>query len=80
MQTAIIDDLRSAFDATTVLTGSDIDPRYYTDISGIPVPPPIAVEPALDAGDRNKTIDSADEELTAMLGKLSADAATPSKS
>ena len=38
MQTAIIDDLRSAFDTTTVLTGNDIDARYYTDISGVPVP------------------------------------------
>jgi FAD/FMN-containing dehydrogenase len=40
---AIIDELRSVFDATTVLTGTDIDARYYTDISGVPVPPPIAV-------------------------------------
>ena len=43
MLAAIIEDLRSAFDATTVLTGNDIDARYYTDISGVPVPPPIAV-------------------------------------
>src|SRR5690349_24898265 len=43
VQTAIIDDLRSAFDATTVLTGNGIDARYYTDISGVPVPPPMAV-------------------------------------
>jgi len=46
---------------------------------GATVPPPIAVEPALDAGDRNKTIVSADEELTAMLGRLAPDAATPAK-
>lgn len=39
--------------------------------------PPIAIEPPPDAGDRNKTIISADEELTVMLGKLSSDAATP---
>ena len=26
-----------------VLTGAEIDARYYTDISGVPVPPPIAV-------------------------------------
>ena len=44
-----------------------------------PVPPPIVAEPELDATDRNKTIVSADEELTAMLGRLSPDAATPSK-
>ena len=44
-----------------------------------PVPPPAAVEPAPDAADRSKTIVSADEELTAMLGRLAPDAATPSK-
>jgi hypothetical protein len=44
-----------------------------------PVPPPIVAEPAPDAAARNKTIVSADEELTAMLGRLSPDAATPSK-
>ena len=43
MQPAIIDELRAAFDATTVLTGDDIDARYHTDIAGIPVAPPIAV-------------------------------------
>ncbi|MBR1152064.1 FAD-binding oxidoreductase [Bradyrhizobium sp. JYMT SZCCT0428] len=43
MQPAIIGELRAAFDATTVLTGADIDARYYTDIAGIPVPPPLAV-------------------------------------
>jgi FAD/FMN-containing dehydrogenase len=40
---AIIDDLRAAFDATTVLTGADIDARYHTDMAGIPVAPPLAV-------------------------------------
>jgi len=40
---AIIDDLRAAFDATTVLTGSEIDARYHTDMSGIAVAPPLAV-------------------------------------
>ena len=49
------------------------------EIVDAPVPPTIAVELPLDAGDRNKTIISADEELTAMLGRLSPNAATPSK-
>ena len=49
------------------------------EIVSAPVPPPIVVEPAPDAAARNKTIVSADEELTAMLGRLSPDAATPSK-
>jgi hypothetical protein len=49
------------------------------DIVSAPVPPPVTVEPEPDAGDRNKTILSADEELTAMLGRLAPDAATPSK-
>jgi FAD/FMN-containing dehydrogenase len=40
---AIIDDLRAAFDATTVLTGADIDARYHTDMAGIRVAPPLAV-------------------------------------
>jgi FAD/FMN-containing dehydrogenase len=40
---AFVDDLRAAFDATTVLTGKDIDARYHTDISGVPVAPPLAV-------------------------------------
>ena len=43
MVAAIIDDLRAAFDATTVLTGSEIDARYHTDMSGIAVAPPLAV-------------------------------------
>ncbi|MGH6707363.1 MAG: hypothetical protein ACREEK_00195 [Bradyrhizobium sp.] len=45
-----------------------------------PVQPPIAEEPAPGVEDRNKTINSVDEELSelaAMLGKLSPDAATP---
>ena len=50
------------------------------DAVGAPVEPPAAVDPAPGEEDRNKWIISADEELTAMLGKLSADAATPSKS
>ena len=40
---AIIDELRSVFDATTVLTGSEIDARYHTDMAGVPVAPPLAV-------------------------------------
>jgi FAD/FMN-containing dehydrogenase len=43
MRAAIIDDLRAAFDATTVFTGNEIDPRYHTDMAGIPVDPPLAV-------------------------------------
>ena len=43
MQPAIIGELRAAFDATTVLTGADIDVRYHTDIAGITVAPPLAV-------------------------------------
>ena len=43
MQPAIIGELRAVFDATTVLTGSDIHARYFTDVHGVPVPPPIAV-------------------------------------
>jgi len=42
-----------------------------------PAPPPIAVELPPSVEDQNKTIISADEELTAMLGRLSSDAATP---
>jgi hypothetical protein len=55
---------------------SPVEPAKQETVDA-PVQPPIAVEPALDAGDRNKTIISADEELTAMLGRLSSDAATP---
>ena len=43
MVTTVIDDLRATFDPTTVLTGADIDARYHTDMSGVPVPPPLAV-------------------------------------
>jgi FAD/FMN-containing dehydrogenase len=43
MQPAIIDELRAVFDSTTVLTGADIHARYYTDIAGVAVPPPLAV-------------------------------------
>jgi len=43
MPGAIIDDLRTMFDATTVLTGGDIDARYHTDMAGVAVAPPLAV-------------------------------------
>jgi len=43
MSATIIDDLRAAFDHTTVLTGADIDARYHTDMAGVPVAPPLAV-------------------------------------
>lgn len=43
VQPALIDDLRAAFDASTVLTGADIGARYHTDMAGIAVPPPLAV-------------------------------------
>jgi FAD/FMN-containing dehydrogenase len=39
----ILDELRAAFDATTVLSGADIGPRYHTDMAGVPVAPPLAV-------------------------------------
>src|SRR5436190_23693009 len=39
----IIDELRAAFDATTVLTGTGIDARYHTDMAGVAVAPPLAV-------------------------------------
>ena len=48
--------------------------------TGASVEPPIAGQPAPDLEDRNKPIIGADEELTAMLRRLSPDAATPSKS
>lgn len=43
MPATILDELRAAFDATTVLTGADIGPRYHTDMAGVPVAPPLAV-------------------------------------
>lgn len=43
MPAAIINNLRAAFDATTVLTEGDIDARYHTDMAGTPVAPPLAV-------------------------------------
>jgi len=55
---------------------SPVEPAKQ-EAAGAPVQPPAAVEPAQSMVDRNKTIVSADEELTAMLGKLSPDAATP---
>lgn len=58
---------------------SPVEPAKQEAI-GVPAEPPTAVDPAPGEGDRNKTIISADDELTAMLGKLSADAATPTKS
>ena len=47
------------------------------EIAEAPVEPPMAVEAAPAVEDRTKTIISADEELTDILGKLSPDAATP---
>ncbi|MBR1271575.1 hypothetical protein JQ629_29225 [Bradyrhizobium sp. AUGA SZCCT0222] len=55
---------------------SPVEPAKQEAI-GAPTEPPTAVDPAAGEADRNKTIISADEELTTMLGKLSADAATP---
>ncbi len=43
MPATILDELRAAFDATTVLSGADIGPRYHTDMAGVPVAPPLAV-------------------------------------
>ncbi|MBR1226699.1 MULTISPECIES: hypothetical protein [unclassified Bradyrhizobium] len=59
---------------------SPVEPARRLEAIGAPAEPPTAVDPAPGEGDSNKTIISADEELTVMLGKLSADAATPSKS
>jgi hypothetical protein len=44
---------------------------------GATVQASMTADPPQSVEDRNKTIISADEELTAMLGKLSPDAATP---
>jgi hypothetical protein len=46
---------------------------------GAPAQAALAAEPLQSAEDRNARITSADEELTAMLGKLSPDSATPGK-
>jgi FAD/FMN-containing dehydrogenase len=43
MSDGFIDQLREAFDHGSVLSGADIDARYYHDISGNPVPKPRAV-------------------------------------
>lgn len=59
---------------------SPVEPVRRQEAIGAPAEPPTAVDPAPGEGDSNKTIISADEELSVMLGKLSADAATPSKS
>lgn len=54
---------------------SPVEPAKQEAVGAHAAPPTAAGEE-----DRNETIISADEELTAMLGKLSADAATPNKS
>lgn len=59
---------------------SPVEPARRQEAIGALAEPPTAVDPAPGEGDSNKTIISADEELTVMLGRLSADAATPSKS
>src|ERR1700743_1523661 len=43
MPAPFIDELRTAFDATTVFTGNEIEPRYHTDMAGAAVDPPLAV-------------------------------------
>ena len=43
MADGFIDQLRNAFDRTSVLAGVDIDARYYHDMAGKPVPMPRAV-------------------------------------
>jgi hypothetical protein len=55
-----------------------VEPVKQETISA-PLPPPMALEPERVAEDRNKTIISADEELTAMLGRLFPATATPGK-
>ena len=56
MSAAIIDDLRAAFDATTILTGRDIDARYHTDMAGVPVAPPLAVARPRNTEDVSKIL------------------------
>jgi hypothetical protein len=60
----------------TLSVPSPVEPAKQETVDA-PVQPPIAAEPALGMEDRNKTIISADDELTAMLGKLAPDAASP---
>src|SRR5262245_15322123 len=43
MADGFIDELRNAFDRTSVLAGGDIDARYFHDMAGRPVPKPRAV-------------------------------------
>ena len=43
MSDGFIDELRKAFDHGSVLSGAEIDARYYHDISGNPVPKPRGV-------------------------------------
>ena len=43
MSDGFIEELRNTFDSGSVLTGADIDARYYHDIAGNPVPKPRAV-------------------------------------
>ena len=57
--------------------GDAAAPTTTSETTSTTIPPPVAVEPSQSVQDRNRTIVSADEELTAMLGKLSPDAATP---
>lgn len=51
MSGSILDDLRAAFDATTLLTGADIGARYHTDMAGVAVAPPLAVMRPRSTGD-----------------------------
>jgi hypothetical protein len=57
---------------------TSVEPVKQETVSA-PVPPPIVVEPEPAGNDRTKTIIGADEELTAMLGRLSPDSASPAK-
>jgi FAD/FMN-containing dehydrogenase len=58
---AIIDDLRAAFDATTVLTGNEIDARYHTDLAGVPVAPPLGVVRPRSTEDVSKLLKLCDQ-------------------
>jgi hypothetical protein len=56
-----------------------VEPVVDQETVSAPLPPPIVVKPEPAAKDRTKTIIGADEELNAMLGRLSPDSASPAK-
>jgi len=60
--------------------GEGVAPRGSAETVGATIQAPIAAEPPQSVEDRNRTITSADEELTGLLGKLSSDSASSGKS